>query len=413
MKRRWPMAVLGVVAAGVAVLLVATRPRLDEPAEHLLAEVTTLLAKQYPRPSHVDGPLSGTFAERAAGPLAALTPVTRLMAAVDQEPQSCVDQAAKGQVFTPACQALLDAARDDARGVLEATRAERGGVPPSLSAINSLTQPTQASELFVASTAAVMEISRLRREGHPDEALTWCLDSYALARDSALGAGLLGHMLCVANTTRLLKVCPAVLQALTPAARADALARIDRISAGVPPLSDAFLMEENAVGLVTHAQLLTDEQRGRLPLAAQNAIRTFAPVGRLGYWLAGFTSPEARELLRGWGPTQRYFHEAQEATRLPPPERESRLTRAREELERDLGGPSTLVPDLLKFASRADRIAGSQELLHEAMRLVDAPGDGWGPVSKDTFTLTPAPDGSATLSRADAAGELSVELRPR
>ncbi|MBX7097696.1 MAG: hypothetical protein K1X89_08290 [Myxococcaceae bacterium] len=413
MKRRWPLVVLGVVAIAVAVLLVATAPRLDEPAEHLLREVTALTSKEYPRPSHVDAPLPGSFGERAAAPLTALSKVTPLMGAVDKEPVRCVDQAAKGQVFWPACQTLLDAARDGARGVLEATRAERGGVPITLSAITSLTQPTQASELYVASTTAVLEISRLQREGHLEEALSWCLDAYALARDSSFGSGLLGHMLCVANTTRLLKVCPAVLQALSPPARADALARIDRIYAGVPPLADTLLMEENAMGLVSHAQLLSDEQRGRLPLVAQNAIRTFAPAGRLGYWFASLTSSEARELLRGWGPMQRYFHEAQEATRLPPAERESRIVRAREELERDLGSPSLLAPDLLKFTQRADRIGASQELLHEAVRLMDAPGDGWGAVSKDTFTLNKAADGSATLTLAAPAGELSIELRPR
>jgi len=180
------------------------------------------------------------------------------------------------------CAQALERWRTLVRHVLEATRAEQGGLPRAerepmvagfvywdLRHALPSTMPVNPDLLFLARLAA-LEIRFLVDRGQKTEAVDVCLDALALGREMALGSGVEGRLLSAKAQELAYPPCAAALAAAPVERQRQALEQLTRLRQGWPALDHAVRAEAVACQLYTYGGLLSPEQLDLLPPAARS-----------------------------------------------------------------------------------------------------------------------------------------------
>ncbi|HZH76979.1 MAG TPA: hypothetical protein VEY88_13180 [Archangium sp.] len=267
-------------------LVLGLRLRTGPRVERLVRDARVLETEAFPRPSHVSPALPGTFAQ-------ALEPLRRDLSEarmdgyrlVSEGQDSCGPVISGQEPFTSLptdCAQALERWRTLVRHVLEATRAEQGGLPRAerepmvagfvywdLRHALPSTMPVNPDLLFLARLAA-LEIRFLVDWGQKTEAVDVCLDALALGREMTLGSGVEGRLLSAKAQELAYPPCAAALAAAPVERQRQALEQLTRLRQGWPALDHAVRAEAVACQLYTYGGLLSPEQLDLLPPAARS-----------------------------------------------------------------------------------------------------------------------------------------------
>ncbi|QSQ21245.1 hypothetical protein JY651_39625 [Pyxidicoccus parkwayensis] len=308
--------VLVLIPACVGVLLwllLRTGPLI----ERLVSEANAFEGAAHPRPSHVSPPTSGTFAHAVGALMPAVLELPRpapdSAPAFEEEDEAAAEawhrvlqalrvscrEVASGktplETMPPACRKVLEESREVMRRVLAATHAEVGGLPVGIGSLSRTDSSFQESGL--AALARVVELAALESrlllaEGRPEQAVDTCLDALALSRELSLGGALHGGVLSAESQELTYRPCAAALDAAPLESKRQALARLQRLREGLPPLS-ALLREESVFHQLSTfgPDLLPPEALARLPSSGR------ALVASRGGWFY-FSSRLGHPLLR-------------------------------------------------------------------------------------------------------------------
>ncbi|QRN99960.1 hypothetical protein JRI60_13470 [Archangium violaceum] len=399
--------------------------------DEVVAEARALTAQRRIRPSHVDAPTPGTFAQ-AIEPL-----VPELLRLQEGEPtpgepvsEACQDVREGKQPLTKLpheCREMLERGRPLMRRALLASRTEEAGLPEGLQALSDPNHPHANGQLALHSVLklAALEMRFQLQEGRADTALETCLDGLGLARDMAHGGGVIGAMFSVSGYGTLFQPCADALHLASPTGKGKAAVALRRIREGLSPLSLA-LREERVFGaLCTFGLLLDREQLDALPPGA----RSIPSLGTHYMFYPGSALPL-------WGPFLRR-HAGLELMRvaarsisladLPASARSSRLEGLGKSFERSWNPIlRESAPDYENFAARVDRQRAQVDLLL-AMALVEthrAERGTWPPALPPLYPehevllptalkLQPDEDGKLLLTPEDASlQELALTVAP-
>jgi hypothetical protein len=183
---------LALFAGGPA--LAAPTPAADS-EEQLVLDVKAMLDDELLRPSHVEPALAGSFAELSAPHWAAVRDAGLDAVTFDE---SIFHAVGSGEQpvgdLPPALVRAATAAESAVRGVLAATHATSGRLPPELApfAVYSRDVKREMAPHYAVLLANVLALRALA-DHRPDAALEICGDQLALARDVSRG-GLFGAL---------------------------------------------------------------------------------------------------------------------------------------------------------------------------------------------------------------------------
>jgi hypothetical protein len=205
------VAVLAVVVPGAG--LIAFAHRTHQAAERVVARATALDAKKPERASHA--PVPGGLDEF-------LEPLLR--APVTPEP-ACTTSADSAE-----CHAAWERDRGWALDVLKASRAERWAPVSGLHDVLLFGDVEGTRLLIYAARLGALEVGQLQ----PDAALEVCLDGLALARDHALGGGMMSASIGADLQQLFAAPCTAQLAAASPEQRERARLALEGIRKSWP-----------------------------------------------------------------------------------------------------------------------------------------------------------------------------------
>jgi hypothetical protein len=331
--------------------------------ERLAREAQAFEGAAHPRPSHVSPPTPGTFAQ-AVGPLlpaaldlprpvpdslpepeegdeAAAEARSRATEALRDQCREVASGKAPLETLPPACREVLEQSREVMRSVLAATHAEVGGLPAgagSLSRTESSFQGSAMDALAQVVELASLESRLLLARGQPEQAVDTCLDALALSRELSLGGALRGGVLSASGQELAYRPCAAALDAAPLESKRQALARLQRLREGLPPLS-ALLREESVFHqLATFGpDLFPPEALPRLPASGRALIESrggwFFFPSRIGH-------PQLRRYV--WRRNVSLFDAMVTLADLPPPERQRAFARLDAERSLLAGYPGTV-----------------------------------------------------------------------
>lgn len=316
--------------------------------ERLVREANAFEGAAHSRPSHVFPPTPGTFAQ-AVGPLlpavrklptpvpesmpvledgdaAVLEAWSRAMEALGEQCREVASGRSPLETMPPPCRKALEEGREVMRGVLTATHAEVGGLPAgtgSLSRRESSFQQSDMDSLRRVVELAALESRLLLMAGQLEQAVDTCLDALALSRELSLGGALHGGVLSASSQELAYRPCAAALDAAPLESKRQALARLQRLRKGLPPLS-ALLREESVFHqLATFGpDLLPPEALSRLPASGRALVESH------GGWFY-FPSRIGHPLLRQyvWRRNVSMFDAMATLADLPPVERQRAFAR--------------------------------------------------------------------------------------
>ncbi len=365
----------------------------------LVAQLSECATEKYPRPVQSAPTVPGRFGRLAAPAWDALAAqegrstdvefcqgVREGEAPFEGAPASCLRELYAG---APALQALLSA-----------THAEEAGPPAGLGFLD-VPQPEEVPRTWVtAAYAAKMAALRLRTElaaGQPEVALSTCLDTLGLARDSSWGTALEGRAAALTVSEVAFGPCAAALDAAPLATKRQAALAFGRLAEGTPPLAETLSDWSVGVRAQLFAPLLT-ESLPTLPPGVQAWAQ--APDG----WRPqDFT--EAVVCGRAWHRLQARLDAVVAVARLPPDKAAPRLT-ALSAME-PLGLPGTqrrALPDLGAFSQSDARVRAQLLLLRRAAE-VDALRAETG--------LWPRPDADALSPSVRSTAEQPFQLEDK
>jgi hypothetical protein len=267
-------------------LLLGLRWRTGPRVERLVRDARVLETEAFPRPSHVSPALPGTFAQ-------ALEPLRRDISGAGMGGYTLISEGLDscGPVISGQeplaslptnCTEELERRRPLVRRVLEATRAEQGGLPRAQReplvggyflwdprrALPS-TMPVRPDLLFLTRLAA-LEVRFLVDRGQKAEAVDVCMDALALGREMALGSGVEGRLLSAQAQDLAYRPCAAALAAASVERQRQAIEQLMRLRQGWPALDHAVRAEAIACQFYTYGGLLSPEQLDLLPPAARS-----------------------------------------------------------------------------------------------------------------------------------------------
>ena len=174
---------------------------------------------------------------------------------------------------------------DDLDGVLGATHAESADLASGDDVFEPAPGTTWGGYLLAASLTGI-RIRQALAAGKAAGALPGCLDGLALARDSAVAGGLIGHMVGTGVIERLLPSCVAAFAALPETEKPEAMARLRRVRDAVPGFDVTMREEAVQMQLSCLGPQLGEGFRSRL-------------LGRPKLMAKGWGSPTMDE--RSWG----------------------------------------------------------------------------------------------------------------
>jgi hypothetical protein len=325
-----------------------------------------LAAAIYPRATHVDEPLPGTFGELLLPHLAALGPLTKsyddLPAATKKECREALD--GKRRLSTP-CRELLERGRTAMKGALRATHGAAAGPPAGMRTLSDPRDPlAQNGWLRVqhAARLAAFEMTARLEARDAVGAVPICLDALGLGRDASMGGGLVAALVGSAIAQIVLLPCARALDAAPERARRDAIGRLQALGQAIPSFG-AILREDAVYGeLTAFGALLDAGERADLPPDAQRILEGAAGGRRPDEG----ASPQALATL--WARQPRLDDALAKAADLPAGgERDYAMDTAREAIEASFLGVAA--PDFTALAKRYDNGRLAVEMLAEAARI--------------------------------------------
>ena len=236
-----PLLVLGLLGATVCLRL---DMRARQEARTVAAEFRALAAARALRPSHVEHPTPGTFAQA----LEPLLPELHGLKEADlrMDAPECWDILWGHQPVTPlppTCLERLEHFRPLMQRVLRASRTEEAGLPETLRLIavhgaeqDGLLEP-MLRDLIVL---AALDVRLQAEGGQADRALEDCLDALALSRDLSHGAGQYGVSYTAHDYDVLFRPCAAALSRASPSGARQATLALRHLREGLRPLSAAI-----------------------------------------------------------------------------------------------------------------------------------------------------------------------------
>ncbi|MBZ4421597.1 hypothetical protein [Myxococcus sp. RHSTA-1-4] len=311
--------------------------------ERLVSEANAFEGAAHPRPSHVSPPTPGTFAhamgrllpealklpgpvpdsmsEHEGGDEAASAARFRASEVLRERCREVASGKAPLETMPPACREALEQSREVMRRVLAATHAEVGGLPAgagSLSRWSSSFQKSGMHALGYVVELASLESRLLLAEGRPEQAVDTCLDALALSRELSLGGALYGGVLSANSQEAAYRPCAAALNAVPLEPKRQALARLQRLREGLPPLSSLLREESVFHQLATFGpDLLPPEALPRLPSSGRALIES---QGGWCYFPARIGHPLVRRYV--WRRNVSVFDAMVPLADLPPSERQ-------------------------------------------------------------------------------------------
>jgi hypothetical protein len=350
--RRWDLAVFLGVLLGPALLLgscVALRQRTGDLEERLVRESTTVLSASHPRVVHTGAAHPGSFGDALAGHLQAIEELAPAKREELEPLRAVVSGAAPLSSLPPRSAELFRRAGPDLDAILAGTRAERADLP----ADRDVFMPIRGATWKGFQLAALLAGLRARTElevGRAQSAASACLDGLAMGRDAALGGGLIGRMVQVELSRRLVPPCATAIAALPGGAAREALAQVRRVRDTLPPFSETLREELVWVELSVYGQSLAPSAAARLGPRAPAILAESTPVS---FW--------ARLALRdGWRDVRRHHDLLVALAQLPPEARDRAIEAAQSKLSELLNPLTQVAPPYVHYARRAD--AGRQLL---------------------------------------------------
>ncbi len=326
----------------------------DALASQLVADVLAV-PRTFERPSHLDVPVPGLFADGVAPELEALGTLLAKWKALDadavQEACTQVRDGEKAWAELPApCLSQLDEGSLVALRTLGAGRREKAGMPEGQAALAAPEGPGSDGlvRLQHAQRIAALEVRRRLAEGRPDDAAALCVDALAFSRDLGWGTGLIGAMVSVATTQMVKTPCEEAMAEASAQAQADAAVSLRRVAEGLRPFEHAMREEALYSPLLAFGSLLSDEHRAQLPPGALAIVD--------GSDIPGADNVAARAVMRDAWTRMAPMHQAlASAMALPPAERAARLDALAAEASESLNPIVRMgMPNFGKFAERAD-----------------------------------------------------------
>lgn len=260
---------LAVVLASLGVLAYVEL-RTGPLEERLVREARALARTASSRPSHVTPALPGSFAERVEPLMDGLLRLyrERLEAATEDGTWLCqpvVEGSAPPEALPPRCRESLERSRAQVRQVLEATRAEVGGLPERLWGLSYSGAADPGPALLQVVKLAALETRLQYAEGRRAEAVATCLDTLALSRELTLGGGLLGQMMSATAHGLVYRPCAEALDGAPEEVKRTAAAQLARLSEGFAPLSRTLREEAVALQLMFYGGMLSSKTVAALP----------------------------------------------------------------------------------------------------------------------------------------------------
>ena len=414
-------------------LLLALRLRTGPLVERLSRDARVFEQESFPRPSHVLPATPGTVTQVLA-PLRKDISEAYLLGPFynSDEVDPCLSIITGREPVSPLpdeCAQALEKGQALVRRVLEATRAELGGMPGMLRKPRvgyMFFHPFQGlpstmpvgTELLTLARLAALETRLLVSRGQTAEAVDLCLDTLALGRDLAIGSGVQARNLSFQTQTLAYRPCAAALAAASVERQRLTVEQLKRLSQGWPSLADTVRRESVACQLYMYGGLLSPQQLDLLPPAAQ-ALASNPAFG----WDQDLSSRMmAREM---WRLTSEWFEAMKEAAAQPP----ATLTKAfgdvdaRFKSQKGLGVAPPAVAPYVSLVSQSEL----QRLQLDALRVLvqvhltrSLQGhwpDDLPPPASEQFTLRVNPEGHVILaprdpSFADQTLDLGTKAEP-
>ncbi len=383
---------LGLIALLIAVPAILLELRARSLGDELVSEVRELHAAKPKRPSHVDSPLPGSFADGLEPMVDELIALQASEAELDVETKEACAAVREGtrpfsELPKPCAEALARG-----RELLERTRAltrfERAGLPVELGALGHPDHPWQQKGLVSLQHVTRLGALQMRRDleaGRADEATDLCVDLLALSRDIGSGGGLLAQMVGVATAGIAFQPCAASLDSASVEKKRSALVALRRIRAGIARPSERMREERAAMSLLGTGAVVPSSHLEALPEGARALTRESAKHAR--------EVPVAGPLLmrdawRQWWPL---VAEIGEAMDLEPSQRTVRLQALNEKASASWNPIVRIaMPDHGRFGQRDDQRLAQHDLL-VALLLHDLARTESGTWSGETPPLYPDP----------------------
>lgn len=350
--RRWDLAVFVGVLLGPALLLgscVALRQRTGDLEERLVRDSTTVLSGSHPRMVHIGAARPGSFGDALAGHLPAIEKLAPAKAEELAPLRAVVAGDAPLSSLPPRFAELLARAEPDLDAILAGTRAERADLPVDRDAFMPVRGATWKGFQLTALLAG-LRTRRALEASRAESAAAACLDGLALGRDAALAGGLVGRMVQVELSRRLVPPCAAAIGALPAGAAREALEQVRRIRDALPPFSTTLSEELVWVELSTYGPALAPSAAARLGPRAPAILAESTPSS---FW--------ARLALRdAWRDVRRHHDLLVGLAQLPPEARDRAIEAAQSKLTELLNPLAQVAPPYVHYARRAD--AGRQLL---------------------------------------------------
>ncbi|WP_309894696.1 hypothetical protein [Archangium sp.] len=387
--------------------------RSHEAVDALVAEAQELAQRRWPRPSHMDTPTPGTFAQ-AIGPL--MPELLRLHKAEPKldEPLSTkcreVRDGKRPLAELPGeCREALERGRSLMQRALLTSRTEEAGPPEGLQTLSDPKHPSADSGLIALQhihKLAALDIRFQLEAGQTEAALETCLDGLALARDVGHGTGLVGAMVSAAGHGQLFHPCAEALRRASPTGQKKATAALRRIREGLNPFELAMREESIAGPLMAFGRLFDHDQLAALPAGAKATALQGTP--ELDVQIPVFGTPLMRHALLAF---RRFEQQQVTVVELPPSARGARLQALHKSME-DSWNPivKLAIPDFGKFAARVDQQRARLDLLL-ALALVKqhrAESGAWPTSLPPLYPERPVLLPTALKLQPDEAGTLRV-----
>jgi len=340
--------------------------RSHEEIDALVADAQQLAQRRWPRPSHVDTPTPGTFAQ-ALGPL-----MPELLRLHKAEPRLDEPLATKCREVRDGkrpltelpgeCRESLERGRSLMQRTLLTSRTEEAGPPEGLQTLSDPKHPSADSGLIALQhihKLAALDIRFQLEAGQTEAALETCLDGLALARDVGHGTGLIGAMVSVSGHNILFRPCAEALRRASPTGQKKATAALRRIREGLNPFEMAMREESIAGPLMAFSRLFDPDQLAALPAGAKATALHGTP--ELDVQIPVFGIPLMRHALIAY---RRFEQQHVPLVELPPSARGTRLQALHKSME-DSWNPivKLAIPNFGKYAARVDEQRAWLDLL--------------------------------------------------
>ncbi|MBI5543873.1 MAG: hypothetical protein HY901_08310 [Deltaproteobacteria bacterium] len=260
------IAFLATFVAVAGALYVGFRLRVGDLEDRLVRDANSIVGAPKTRPLHVDRGEPGSLGQALGKHLPSLGRA-RKTDANDESSTAALREVLGGErplSDLPNCYSrVLIELKDDLDGVLLATHAESADLASADDAFDPAPGVSWLDYQFGAWLTGI-RVRKSLAEGNTAEAARDCLDGLALARDSAVSGGLIGHLIGVLIIERLGPACAAALAALPENQRPDSMARLRQVRNAVPGFEVTMREEAVQVQLSFLGPQLGESFRSRL-----------------------------------------------------------------------------------------------------------------------------------------------------